>query len=235
MNKKEEIVVYWSCVNDEFMRMDEPFNVLREYKKDKNIEDNLHLHCPAFKEILNNKFGVRSLYEYDITINRDKGTAQSSMGQAFFDEFFFQRSRDWSLMSMQTFIYFFTEEEGLEISQMGGFLEDTDFTKNSMVIPGKMDISKWFRPLELAVKLRKGVDVLKVSQGEPLFYISFNTDKKIKFVKYKTTPKLVECKTNCTATRDNKPRLNKLSYYYGLFTKHNMSKRILTEIKKNIF
>lgn len=235
MNKKEEIVVYWSCANDEFMRMDEPFNVLKEYKKDKNIEDNGYLHCPAFKEILNNKFGVRSLYEYDITINRDQGTAQSSLSQTFFDEFFLPRSKDWSLISMSTWIYFFTEEEGLEISQMGGFLEDTDFTKNTMVIPGKMDISKWFRPLELPVKLRKGVDVLKVSQGEPLFYISFNTDKKIKFVKYKTTPELVSHATDCTSIMQNKPRLNKLSYYYGLFTKHNMSKRILTEIKKNIF
>jgi hypothetical protein len=235
MNKKEEIVVYWSCGNDEFLRMEEPFNVLKEYRKDKNIDDNAHLQCPAFKDIVNNTFGVRSLYEYDITINRDKCTAQSSMSQTLFDAFFMPRSKDWSLISMNTFIFFFTEEEGLEMSQMGGFLEDTDFTKNTMVIPGKMDISKWYRPLELAVKLRKGVDVLKVSQGEPLFYISFNTDKKIKFVKYKTTPQLDAYNKDCTATKENKPKLNKLSYYYGLFTKHNMSKRILTEIKKSIF
>ena len=128
----------------------------------------------------------------------------------------------------------FTEEDGLEVTQTHAFLEDSDFVRDTITIPGTMDISKWYRPCEHSFRLRKGVDSFELGLDETAFYLDFNTDKKIKFVKYEMSERLRELSKNCANSKFEKRKILQLSYYYGLFKSNNYKEQVLKEIRKNV-
>jgi len=229
-----ETTVYWSCGNKESLRAEEPTNVLKEYSGGLNIEDKQHLKCPAFKDTLKNVFGVRSIFSFDLLFDSENQRVKTSLPQSDFDELVLMREGDASFMSVNMFFTFFTEEDGLEMTQKGAFLEDTSFARDTIVMQGKYDISKWYRPIELSFHLRNGVSGFKIEEGQILYYLDFDTDKKINFVRYRTSDKLRELYTLCIRSKENKSKACPMSWYYRLFKQNSMKKRVLEEIKKNI-
>ena len=158
----------------------------------------------------------------------------TSLQQEDFDELILIREGDASFMSVNMFFTFFTEEDGLEMTQKGAFLEDTSFVRDTIVMQGKYDISKWYRPIELSFHLRNGVSGFKIEEGQIVYYLDFDTDKKIKFVRYKTSDKLRELYMMCIKSKEINPKACPMSWYYRFFKKNSMKKRVLKEIKKNL-
>ena len=55
--------------------------------------------------------------------------------------------------------------------------------RNINVICGKFDISKWIRPTDFAFEIIDTSQVMQFRRGDPLFYVRFNTNKKVNLVR----------------------------------------------------
>ena len=112
------------------------------------------------------------------------------------------------------------------------FLMDNFISNNTICIPGKFDIGKWFRSIDIAFYLKDGHNNFKIKENEPLNYIKFDTDKKIIFKQFmmdtnveKYLIPVLKSKSN----RKSKPR--SLYEYYNMFKN---KKKIIKEIKNNL-
>jgi hypothetical protein len=231
----KEVVVYWGCASKASLGAKEPEKVLLRHSVGKNPSECQYLRCPAYKDSLRNTFAMLSLWGFSLTLDRKHQLMKTDLSQEFFDSAIVVRSIDVGLVTIVQSYLFFTEEEGMEISTTPAYLEENDFVTKTTVIPGRMDISSWFRVIEVAFHFNKNSEEIDIKLDDALIYMKFHTDKRIKFVRYECTDRLMEMSNQCTQTREYKGVAKKLSYYYDLFNRSKIRKKILKEIKKNIY
>jgi hypothetical protein len=227
--------VYWTCIEKEWMLARTPEQVYK-YFSNKNLYSKENAwaglqYCPSFKSELNNLFQVRSIYDYEFFVNQEKVYSKDK-DQNFFNEHVFIRDKSLRLYSFLQRYIFFTDSNSLEVQfYQFPFLENNNITKRCRIIPGRLDIAKWFRPNEFAFYLNEEYNSFKVERNEIMYYIKFITNQKINFVQFNMTEKLEYYKNSCLSLRDNNmiyPK--KLTNYYENF---KFKKIILKEIKQN--
>jgi hypothetical protein len=52
--------------------------------------------------------------------------------------------------------------------------------KYGNIVPGKLNISTWFRKINPEFVLKKGINEFEIDAGEDIAYLTFNTSKKCK-------------------------------------------------------
>jgi hypothetical protein len=218
------------------MRAKEPESVLNIfYSKDIADKNNQNLslnYCPSFNNSLNNVYAIRSLYDYEFKIENSSVTT-NLYNQEFFDDHVLIRSIEKKFFTFYNQYVFFTEEETLDMyAYQYPFFEENNITERCIIIPGKFDIGKWFRPLEFPFILKNNFNEFKVENDEILYYIKFDTNKKIKFTQFKYTEKIDSLIMDDTQMSSGlKPRLKPISWWYENFKLKN---HVLKEIKNNI-
>jgi hypothetical protein len=226
------IKIYWANIEKEWMRAKEPESVLKLFsEKHKNNNINFTLKCPSFKEHLKNVYALKSIYEYEF-IKDNENLITKYYDKQFFDEHVLTRSFEDNFFSFTQKVVFFTEENSLEVDVgVYPFFEDNNITQRCVIIPGTLDIGKWYRPLDFAFYLKPNFNSFQIKEDEIYSYLKFNTKENIKFIQYKHTEKLdsymkdiFECKMNTNKI------LNLVGYYNMMKTK----KLIIDEIKKNL-
>lgn len=229
----KEVIVYWGCRKPEEFRAPEPRHVLSNYLRGKDKETYDYITCPGFLESMKNVYSIDSMYDFELDIV--DGGIKTQHPPEFLQHLFIFRSPESRIVSVKADYYLFSEDPDLDITVGDAFFSQTEFTNNTIMIPGVMSISNWYRPLEAAFHLKDNETKLKVATGDPLMYVKFHTDKKIRFVKYEVTDELEAIMTKCTHTQDWKEKPNKLKWYYDLFVKHHLRKKILTKIKAAVY
>lgn len=228
------ITVYWACVENEWLRAQEPIAIYKNFaEKAKNIKTGISL-CPSIKVYMNNMFALKSIYDYEFTVDKETNQITSlNYDQKFFMDHCVIRSESDKIFSFHQKFIFFTEENSLKMS--GGifpFLEDNDITKRCIVIPGQFDIAKWFRPLEFAFMLKDDQDTFKIKENDSFQYLNFHTDEKIIFKQFAMNDKLREYIFYIGESKENRrTKIRNLENYYSMFKN---KKRIIKEIKDNI-
>ena len=96
------------------------------------------------------------------------------------------------LISFYPYVSFVTDSPSLELSIEHPYFEDNKFTSTCYVIPGILDIGKYYRHLDFAFHIKKDHKTFAVDEGEVLFYLRFHTKEKIKFKQYYMTDRLRE-------------------------------------------
>lgn len=230
---KSTINIYWSCLELEWMRAEEPSPILPEFMRNNKMAESRIPLCPAFRNELHNVFGVKSIYDYEFSVNTE--TAEVSTGvydQKFYDRHVLVRSMKERVFTFSQEMVFFTDESSLMMSgDLFPYLEDNNITERCIVYPGQFDIGKWYRPVEFAFKLKDRYRSFKIEAGEIYQYIRFHTDKNIKFIQFRETPKLNQMLKDVTETRSNKKGIFSLDYYYERF---KLKKLFMKEIKENL-
>jgi hypothetical protein len=153
--------------------------------------------------------------------------------QDFFDNHVVVRSQEEKCFSfIQTFI-FFTEDKSLKMSAgIFPFLEDNNITKRCIVIPGTMDIGKWFRRLDFAFYLKNEYDAFEIEENEIFQYIKFDTKEKIEFKQFRVSQKLIDFSKDIEMSKNSRKLKSRiLDSYYEMF---NNKKQIIKEIKENL-
>jgi hypothetical protein len=231
--------VYWACTDDNWLRSETPESVLSLYFKSekydgKNQRLNLQ-YCPGFKDNLKNLFAIRSIHDYSFSIINNE-VVSPMQDQQFFDKHVLVRSIDKKAFSFNTPYLFFTDEKSLEMTTYEyPFFEENNITNACIPIPGKFDIGKWFRPIEFPFYLKDDVNEFKVNYKEIMFYLRFNTNKKINFKQFRTTELIDSFAKENMASANG--LVNLLSQSNGLESFYKMMKTkklILKEIKKNL-
>jgi len=230
------INVYWACLNDQWMRAEEPENVYKRfYQKNISDKDNPLLslnYCPAFNNNLKNLFAVKSIYDYNFKVS-DGNISSLLYDQNFFDKNIIVRSVEKKAFSFLNQFIFFTEDDSLKITGYEyPFFEDNSITERCLFIPGQYDIGKWFRPLEFPFILKNNFNEFQVSEKEVLYYLRFHTEEKINFKQFIPTDKInkyidIDLSNNIGV----KKNLKKLDWWYDSF---KIKKNIIGEIKKNL-
>jgi len=239
-----DIIIYWGWANDRGAGIDlhPPTPLLKllssEFSKstpkDKEILQ-FYLRCPASSNTLKNTFSIISPVG-DISIGFKNNKFGYSCKETTPDLSFnnphpiASQKHNSRLIDIHWNLYFFSESD-IELTQYPAYLSKSHLTQNSTLYPGQFNISKWFRPIVPTYYLNS--DIINISRGDDLYYINFNTTKKIKFKNFKFTNTLNEYSLDTTHYKyfNKHQPLNKI---YDLFIKNKYNKRILKEIKNNL-
>jgi hypothetical protein len=229
------INVYWSCIENEWMRAIAPEPVSSLFYKsdlfDKSDPGLDMVHCPSFNDNLKNVYALRSIYSYSFTVNN--GAVESKdYNQDFFNRHVIVKSIEKRLFSFSQALVFFTDEPSLKVTlSEPPFLEDNVVTKRTLILPGTMDIGKWFRNTDTMFYLRPEFHEFSISEGDVYGYVRFHTDQPINFIQFRQTPELNSYLLDSIRSKENKKRPYKMLKYYDMFRAKDL---ILKEIQSNL-
>lgn len=107
-------------------------------------------------------------------------------------------------------------------------------SSNAILSPGQFDIGKWYRPYHLDYHIPSNVDTFEIIENDHLFYLDLQTEKKVLFKKYMSSPKLETLAKEASASPDRYGRFKSLKERYLMAKESNYTQQVLTEIKKNL-
>ena len=233
------ITVYWACLEDEWVKADEPEKVLKRFyssRQIKSMERSSPMalnYCPVFNKTLENTYAIKSIYDYSFKIENDKCVSLDH-NQKFFDDHIFIRSIDKKFFGYQNKYVFFTEEDSLMMNAyQHPIFEENEITKRCIIIPGAFDIGKYFRNLEFPFILKKEFDEFIVKNEDVLYYLTFDTKEKIKFKQFQVVPELVDMMQSLRRADsfNLRQRVTTMDTWYNKF---KGKKWILNKINENL-
>jgi hypothetical protein len=219
----------------------EPENVFKNLSKNKEYykidgKPFEYVNCPSFRDLLNNTYSIKFPIDYNLTYsyNEDKIFLNSDRyNQEFFDKYIHVRSIENKLITIKL-QYLFFSEESLEIMLSSCHFHENDFTKSIRVVPGKYNIGKWIRPIEIAIINNKKNNSVIMKKGDEGCYVTFLTEENVNLIKFNFNEKIRHfIKGNLISKRYNKIT-NSLEKWYEKFELSKQKNYILKEIKNNL-
>jgi hypothetical protein len=226
--------VYWAYCEPQWQMAHEPVSISAEFAKKRlwDAEDKRTqlMYCPAVKEPFLNLYGLKSLYDYEFEVIGNRVTSKYN-DEAFFKAHVNVRSAEKRFFSFVQNYTFFTDAPSLEVTfGFPPYLEDNNVAQRCMQIPGKMDIGKWFRALDMPFYLRKDYNSFKIEREEIYSYCKFHTDDKIEFKQFRMNDELYKFMDEGFSLNFNRYMRTMENYYKRFKNK----KFILREIKENL-
>lgn len=183
--------------------------------------------CPAVSDYFNNIFIIRC--PYDVTISYDRATDRYTtdrLGQEWYAQTFnprFPIEKDRQIVGACVTLrinYLFVADQDVEIETMDVPVLSTPLTRNIKLIPGRMNIHRWVRPVDFTFEIQDLDVPLVFKRGDPLFAVRFMTPDRVKLTNVNYTPELQNVAEACLASKNFVPRKS-LKYRY------EMAKRFL--------
>ena len=189
--------------------------------------------CPALKEFYKNTYSIISPFDYRLNIT-DKMFQCFDYDQHFYDRYIITRDIPNRVVSLRApEIIFFSEDKNLELELMPPIMSPNLFS-DCFYITGKYNIGKHFRSLELALAFRKDKEI-EINSGDSMYYVRFNTDREIEFKRFLFNTELMQIITYITNIRTYTKKIKPLCEYYSKAMQFGYRKKILNNIRKNLF
>jgi hypothetical protein len=184
--------------------------------------------CPSFQAYIKNTFLIRSPYDYTISWDKEnKKFFSSDYDQKFFEENLLVRNINTGLATYEPIFFTFFAEKDLEMEATSPWFHNT--LNRHVVIPGVFNIGRHFRSIECPIQFLFS-DTIKIKERDPILYVKFLTDEKIKFKKFYMSEKLKDYGVYFIKKRNFSKKILPLKWYY----ENSIRKSILKEIKNNI-
>ena len=228
--------VYWSKYNvysmdsNDFLLDLEPKQAYQETKnlfKTENKSTDWK-QCPSCVDILSNNYHINSPIDIAFSMKRDSRVYSEkphSMNIVNFRNF----NQEYSIMDYLITLHLFSEED-LNVSVTQPLL---NHNSNYFLIPGKFNISKWFRPINPSYMFLNSEYDISIKKGDPIMNLYFNTEEKILFKEFYFTETLKEI-TKETVGHKQFNKKNSLSTLYSKFENQKINKVVLKEIKRSL-
>jgi len=157
-----------------------------------------YLSCPSVLSYFKDTFEIKAPYSLHLRYSSDSASAQIS---PVFPGTSLSESKLASFLTVEPFEswpnqhtvvlqmkcpYIFFADEPTVVEQFGAAVSSFS-NLNWRLIPGSFDIFAWQRPLNWAIEWDTRCGDLKLSMGEPLFFLKFRS------AKYGSKCELVEC------------------------------------------
>lgn len=247
MNKNEDaITVYWAPSNftvlDESWELaySEPKSILTKFLKQAAPGASMAM-CPATKSLLRNTYSLNSRLEDSFEIelggfkNLNEMPINFELGK---NTIAFYKIRESSFPGYVNVSYnlgwLFFSSEPVDIKLTAPFFPSSDICPGSIFSPGKMNIGKWYRPLNVDWHIPSDTKKISIKEGQELAYIEFVTDKKIIFKRYQLTPRLLSLSNEAVASPNRYGTNLPLIKRYEMAKNAKLSKMVLAEIQKNL-
>lgn len=229
----DKINIYWSSLHkntgwDEYDKLYNLYDELYKNMSKIDVKQNL-LICPAVSEKLKKTFFVKTPIdcEYHIEDNTIKPISDK-----------FIKTETPHLPSLKNnflfvlgMFYIFFSKESIKMNLTSPFFSKCDYTQYANIVPGSLDISKWFRTINLEFNCYE--NKIKFKKGEPLAYFTFDTNKQIEIKRFNMSEKLDKLSETCNNSSSWEkwvPLYNR----YKRFLKSRTDKIVLREIQKNL-
>ncbi len=247
MNKKDTLKIYWcpwTSIETQYDKMLfdlVPISLMSDLQKKraKNpiipksdfLQSGGYQSCSALHTLSNNMFIIKTQLDAEIFLNNDGSIMPDSLHSNFFSERVSSLEDSFSVDFDLSYIFF--SEESVDMTITPAYIHNTTHNEYGFVVPAKFDISYWLRPTVTIFQLWENVKTLKFKKNEPVSYITFDTEKKIEFVKFEMTPELFNMVRSCGTYKHVNP-YQKMLELYDIFSKNGLRSRVLKEIKKNL-
>jgi hypothetical protein len=184
--------------------------------------------CPAFSDYLRNTFIIRSPYDFVLTINRKQESVfVDRYGQDFYDNNIKMTciQGNFVLQLPPRIIFIPKDKESVMITSLPLILEPNPLS----VIPGTFDISKWVRPIEVAIQIHDEEKII-FKRGDPLMMVKFtsNNNDSIQLEQKMIDENVSALTAACVAVKTTNPSLN-------LKTLYKMADCYVSKMRKIIF
>jgi hypothetical protein len=233
--------VYWSpfSVMEKYPRIqllyDTPDPLLADLipRRNKDANGDNWFQCHAFQGSIKNTFILRLPFEVTFGLDSDLGIFP--IGQERQNNLEFVVMKQPSVLNAYTFAvrgnWIFWSEDSLNITTSPAHYHAPVF--DGYYVGGSFDIGKWFRPVEGAIQLNKGVDTVHIKRNDPIAYVKFNTEEPVQLKRFYMTKELEELHWGCVKYKQHDPHRG-LQYLYDKFTKRGLHNVITNEIKRNV-
>lgn len=245
--KNDDVVnIYWSPFfqsydhhEDEMtMLFKNPTNLFNELIQNKsNSSSNLSIFsCPAFKQKTKNTYVFRnsleSEYKFKVVENNVElsGTKENQMNARVIRE----PSLSIGPQVLFDLQYLFFSDQQIEADFSQPTFHQAKYTNYGTVIPGSFNIGSWFRPFAFEVQMWSNEGKFIVEEDEPIFYVNFKTDKKIKLHRFNNNPRLDALARHCVRSPNLFGQHLPLWKRYKRFNETSMREIVLNEIKNNL-
>jgi hypothetical protein len=231
---KDKAIVYWaymslpSRVSRTSLLFDAPRPLLSTLPKDGQDSSR---KCYATQNFFKNTFAMIHPLDFDVTIS---GTFPNLIIEPN-TEILQQRKSVYDNAVSVTYDYswVFFSEESIEVVQYPPFMHNTETSKYASMPAGSFNISKWFRPVAPTYTLWEGNSKFKAKAGEPMMYVDFLSDKKVKLQQFEITEEIISISQGCENFKFLIP-FTPLEELYKRFINGKRDKRLLKLIKENL-
>jgi hypothetical protein len=235
--------VYWASVpsTDSIseLRYSEPESVLKALNPSEFFGPNAS-KCPAIVDESKNTFKIKSPIDIDLTFDEDfkRFDSKYNYDLNFLQHFIGPFGPD-KVIQLSSPTYYFFCEEPLLMTQLPPYYEQSEFVENCIGLSATFNINSWFRVVKPSFKLRKNKYRISFSTDDALLYLKFNTEDKIKMVRFDAAP---FANNNTIPTnimsfkflKKNPLVPTKLAEGYEAFLKAKYNKRIMKVINENL-
>jgi hypothetical protein len=238
--------VYWAVITEKDYGMDrqimfvEPVSLrkmLFENRNKNNKSRQNFFKCPAVVDVVNNVFVWKSPKDTSVEIDVVDGKVEPNRRYEKGDHL------DWYtehpptieknlLVSLDYHIIFFAEEE-VDLLLTAPYFTNAPHLKDGALVPGKVNIGAWFRPMNAEFNLWNGNTKISFEENEDVAYFTFLTDKKVNLQEFRMTPELNRIAMSMVSSimwMPHKPLRDR----YNAFRKRKLRGVILDKIKQNL-
>lgn len=221
----------WSILYKEPVSLSSLLNKNINKNRNKELGNRAYLSCTAYQNISKNLYVLENPIEssYKIINNVALSTGKNSLSATIKRE---PQLNNQILLEYSYPIILFSDES-LEVQFTAPYFINAPHIQYGSVTPGQYNIGKWFRPIQIEFNLWSNVDEFVIKQDEPLAFINFLTDKKIKFKMFEMSNELAKIMNVCSTAsswESNVPLVNR----YVRFHESKMLNKTLAKIKERI-
>ena len=207
-------------------------NIVEETKDLKCERVKSMWRCPAFNNLGKNTFYVENplTTEFDIVDNTEKGKELVYTG---LHKYLCQLSKNGNTFTYGLNYIFFSEDDLELMVTSPHFSKNVNYTKYARLVPGRYNISKWFRPVSLEMLFDDNQTHFRMEEYEHLAYFTFLTDDVVEMKRFDLNDNLRKISETCSDVSSwwaNVPLVNR----YERFLKIKKNKLVMSEIKKQL-
>jgi len=230
--------IYWAPYisdkkNDWSILYYNPENIFERLKKNLNKEVKRNLvMCPSVRDLTNKIFAFKNTIQSHFKFNEKNEVIPISKNHI--NAYIVHEN---SLKNCKLFVYnlplIFFSEHDINMTITSPYFSKAPHLKYGSIVPGKLNISKWFRNMNIEFNLWENVNEFKIEKDEDLFYVNFQCDNEIEFIRFDLTDRLLKI-AEVVGKSSDWEKFIPLRERYERFKKSQMHKIVIKEIEKNI-
>lgn len=231
-------IVYWAPT---FFDKEKDWNILYydleslfdfyRGKINKESEKNNFLYCPAFKNLAKNTFLIKNPIHTHYVLE-DAVARLKSRNHILIDKPHPPSLKNNQLIAYGLQFVFFSEHD-ITAKLTSPFFNESPHMRNCSLVPGQVNIQKWFRSINLEYNFWEGKNEMEFKKDEVLAYVSFDCVDDIELQRFSMNEKLHKLLATCGASTSWESFVP-LHERYQRFIASRTNVVVLNEIKKNL-
>jgi len=188
--------------------------------------------CPAVKNYINKIFVFKNTLESHFKLEENNKVIPLSKNYINASIKRESNLKNCKLLEYSVPLIFFSEND-INMSLTSPYFSNCPHLKYGSIVPGKFNISKWFRNINIEFNLWENINEFKIEKNEDLFYVNFECEQEVELIRFDLTERLLKI-AEVAGQSSSWEKFIPLRERYERFKKAQMHKIVIKEIKNNL-